>query len=631
MDSTIKPDAAFLDAYKWMEESFSNLFITGKAGTGKSTLVEYFKKHTKKKYVVLASTGVAAMHVGGQTIHSFFGFPPRVMRPGDPEIMLWENSKPQKKIVNQLDTLIIDEVSMVRADLLDAISESLQLQLANKEPFGGVQVILVGDAFQLAPVDRDNAREDDFSLPERRMYKSAFFFSADAFKQGGFKIVELMKVWRQSETTFVNLLNQIRTGQIDETTLHHLNNHVDEGWEQRDGILLSTTNALADRENARQLDALKGKTVVLQGAISGKFPDNMMRADLELRLKKGARVMTLTNDPERRWQNGSIGTVIEFKDDEETESKGVLVELDHGGVVLVTDHQWENASYGFNTSKDEINRRVNGTYRQMPLRLAWGITIHKSQGLGFDNVRLHLGNGSFAPGQLYVALSRCRSLKGLCLVKQIRPQDIIVSEVVTGFYAWFQRQVNAGNDLWVAKPRRPQPQTKNTEDQKKLLDEAKASRAAKREKENLAIGKRAKEGARWKAEEVEMAIAMWNGGESLSNIAEKLQRSNGSVNSKLIGSGMYVAYVPEKDLLLTLAEGMEAPPGVPGGNKMKEDWSKEERQRLIEMYNNGEQPFAMSQVLNRSIHSMVWQLERAGVFIDLPATFGPYVLSRRFQ
>jgi ATP-dependent DNA helicase PIF1 len=410
-------------AYDLMEKTSQSLFVTGRAGTGKSSLLNYFRKHTKKKFVVLAPTGLAALQVGGVTIHSFFGFRLRTMIPHDPDIRAWGKTHPRLKVLQKMDALIIDEVSMVRSDIMDAIDYSLRLNLGNDAPFGGKQLILIGDVFQLPPVEQAN----DIQNVENDEDASPYFFDSMAFRNLIPKVIELKKVYRQNEDDFLHLLNRIRTGSASDADLDELNQHTHQKNNNSLTVTLSAINAIADNINLKNLMTLKTTSSAFEAIVAGNFPEKIYPAPFHLRLKTGAQIMMVKNDLNGRWVNGSIG-VVEYLDEDE-----IKVRFADGEVYTVEKVTWENKNYSWDKSTRAITAAVQGTFRQYPLRLAWAMTIHKSQGLTFDNIAVDLGKGAFAHGQLYVALSRCRTLGGIQLNSKIALKDIIVDERVERF------------------------------------------------------------------------------------------------------------------------------------------------------------------------------------------------------
>jgi ATP-dependent DNA helicase PIF1 len=410
-------------AYFLMDQTSETFFLTGRAGTGKSTLLNYFRTHTTKKHIVLAPTGLAAIQVGASTIHSFFGFPLRELIADDPEIRSWNSSHPRLKILWEADTIIIDEVSMVRADIMDGIDQSLRLNLKNDIPFGGKQMIFIGDVFQLPPVASDNGK---LQSDENDMERSYFFFASHAYQQCKPRIVELKKIHRQRDDDFIFILNRLRTGIIDESDLAVLNERCIESIDDF-GVTLATTNAIAGHVNESQLNELRSIPFIFKGSIEGNFPEHNLPAPKSLLLKAGAQVMMVKNDLFGRWVNGSIGK-IEYVDDSE-----IRVRFRDGSVQLVERVVWEQKQYEWDKKANIISFSVVGTYRQFPMRLAWAITIHKSQGLTFDTITIDLGKGAFAHGQLYVAISRCKTLDGIKLKRKIQLSDVMVDDDVTSF------------------------------------------------------------------------------------------------------------------------------------------------------------------------------------------------------
>ncbi len=409
-----------------LEKTDKSLFITGRAGTGKSTLLRLFRQSSRKKIVVVAPTGIAALNVGGQTIHSFFGFPPR------PDFQDHITKRRNRRLYKNMDVLVIDEISMVRADLLDGIDRFLRLNRDNPIPFGGVQLVLFGDLFQLPPVVSSPNEKMLFQL----YYESPYFFSANVFEDIDFQLemLELRTIYRQTERHFIRLLDAVRTNRVDYDDLEDLNErHIPKFESEENYITLSTRNAIVNKINSRELNCLVGDKYTYFAKVEGKFDPKQFPTDQVLQLKVGAQVMFLKNDPERQFVNGTIGKVIDLKDDlikvRITNQKGTKETIEVGKA------DWEILKY--TTKKDtpsEISSEVIGTFSQYPLRLAWAITIHKSQGKTFDRVIIDLGSGSFEHGQTYVALSRCRTLEGIVLKQAIRQRDIMVDERIVEFY-----------------------------------------------------------------------------------------------------------------------------------------------------------------------------------------------------
>jgi ATP-dependent DNA helicase PIF1 len=407
-------------------EAGHNLFITGKAGTGKSTLLQLFRRTTDRRVAVLAPTGVAALNVGGQTIHSFFGFPPYLFNPQE-----LKKKKRFQQLFSQLDTLIIDEISMVRADLLDHIDYFLRLNLGNARPFGGLQLVFFGDLFQLPPVVSSAAERQYFS----HTYSSPYFFAAKVMQDFDFQAIELHKAYRQENKLFLRLLDAIRLNQAEADELELLNSRYLPGFQsEKHYITLSARNITVDSINRRELEAIDLPARAYLASIQGDFPLSQYPTEAVLSLKQGARVMLLRNDPGRQFVNGSLGVIVALTDDV------IKVQLEdederQGKIVEITRVVWEIIRYVFDKHQPEqLSTEVIGSFRQFPLRLAWAVTIHKAQGKTFDRVSVDLGGGAFEHGQTYVALSRCRSLEGVVLRQPLRQRDILVDEQVVDYY-----------------------------------------------------------------------------------------------------------------------------------------------------------------------------------------------------
>jgi len=415
----INPD--FKACLHEMERTQNCLFITGKAGTGKSTLLRYWRKHTRKKAVVLAPTGIAALNIGGQTIHSFFGFPPRPLK--KEEIKVRRN----RKMFQALDAIIIDEISMVRADMLEQIDYFLRVNTNIRKPFGGIQMIFFGDLFQLPPVVA--SREEKMLFHQH--YDSPYFFSAAVFKKElEINMIELRQVYRQDNRRFIRLLDSIRLRRIDEEEFEELNERYIEDFEDDDFyVILSARNASVDQINKEKLAELEGETYSYVAQITGSV--SVLPADTPLDLKVGAQVMFLKNDPKRRYVNGTVGKVEELTQD----SIKVSILKPNGtiGMINVEQYEWDVVKHTMNEQL-EIDTQNVGKFTQYPLRLAWAMTIHKSQGKTFDRVIIDMGKGAFEFGQTYVALSRCRTLEGIVLRRPLKPQDIFVDERIVDFY-----------------------------------------------------------------------------------------------------------------------------------------------------------------------------------------------------
>lgn len=413
----------------------NSLFLTGKAGTGKSTLLRYIASTTKKKHVILAPTGIAAINAGGVTLHSFFKLPFHPLLPNDTRYSVRNIRNTLRyngekiKMLRELELIIIDEISMVRADIIDFIDKVLRVYCRNmREPFGGKQMLLVGDIYQLEPV----LKEEDRQLLHN-FYQGYFFFDAIVFRTFRLISIELRKVYRQSDPVFINILDHIRSNHATDADLALLNKRVTTNQvvpsDNEMRITLSTRRDTVDYINQQELAKLSGDTVVFTGIIKGEFPENSLPTPIKLEVKPGAQVIFIKNDMSHRWVNGTLGTVTCID-----KSKQIItVVTDDKKEYDVEPDQWENIRYHFNEKEQKIEDELIGTYIQFPLRLAWAITIHKSQGLTFKNVNIDFTGGVFAGGQTYVALSRCTSLEGINLKSAIRPSEIFVRQEVTNF------------------------------------------------------------------------------------------------------------------------------------------------------------------------------------------------------
>jgi len=422
--SDIEVTPEYRQILEWLKAKAPFVFVTGKAGTGKTTLIHYLRGKFKGNSVVVAPTGVAALNVSGATIHSFFRFPPRIVT--DEDIKLIRD----RKVYQKLRLLIIDEISMVRADIIDAVDKFLQHNRDVAEPFGGVQVLMVGDLFQLPPVLKGPERE-----ALRRMgYESPYFFSAKVFQRCQMAPKELTKIYRQSEEHFISILNQVRTAESVDEALESLNQRcIPANGGAEPIIILACTNRVADAINEQELNKLSTPIQTFEGEVSGKFAleGEKLPSPINLSLKIEAQVMFTKNDERKRWVNGTLGKVVEF------EGNAVRVETEEGAmreIYDVTPVKWESFKYVYDEKRDRIRPVSAGVYWQYPLMLAWAVTIHKIQGKTLEKVRLDLGEGAFDYGQVYVALSRCRSLEDIHLSKPIRSKDIQCDPVIKRFY-----------------------------------------------------------------------------------------------------------------------------------------------------------------------------------------------------
>ena len=412
-----------------------SLFLTGKAGTGKSTFLRHIAETTKKKHVILAPTGIAAINAGGQTLHSFFKLPFHPLLPNDSSYSIRNIRKTLKysgeltKLLRELDLIIIDEISMVRADIIDFIDKVLRIYCRNmREPFGGKQLLLVGDIFQLEPV----IKEDEWRLMQP-FYASAYFFAAKVWQEMQLVSIELRKVYRQSDSQFIGLLDRIRQNHATDADLQSINARVNQSSKQKENgfeITLATRRDTVDYINDLHLSELEGDSTIFKGHIKGDFPETSLPAPMELEIKPGAQVIFIKNDKEKRWVNGTLGVVIYID-----EGEGIITVVDEDGHEYDVEREvWENMRYTFNEKEQKIEEEMLGSFIQFPLRLAWAITVHKSQGLTFRHVKIDFsGGGAFAGGQTYVALSRCTSLEGITLEAPIRRSDIFVRAEVVAF------------------------------------------------------------------------------------------------------------------------------------------------------------------------------------------------------
>ena len=416
-------------AWQFLEGTQTSVFLTGKAGTGKTTFLKTLREHTSKRTIVLAPTGVAAINAEGQTIHSFFQLPFTPFIPGAQreEQQFFRFSKEKKNIIRTLDLLVIDEISMVRADLLDAIDDVMRRFRNHTLPFGGVQLLLIGDLQQLAPV----AKDDEWQLLSR-YYDTPYFFGSRALKQIPLITIELQHIYRQQDPQFISLLADIRNNNITEQTMQLLNSRYIPNFREPDNedwIRLTTHNNTAQQHNDMRMAMLSSPSHAFDAEISGNFPEYSYPTDAHLMLKVGAQVMFVKNDTStaHRFYNGKIGRITAFKQD----GIDVMCKGD-SQPIFVEQMTWENMRYTINDETKAIEEEVEGTFRQFPLRLAWAITVHKSQGLTFDHAVIDI-NHAFAHGQTYVALSRCRTLNGMVLTAPLNQSSVITDSNVNAF------------------------------------------------------------------------------------------------------------------------------------------------------------------------------------------------------
>lgn len=438
MKAKIELNQEFKKALALMEETTKNVFITGRAGTGKSTLLTFWRGKTKKKAVVLAPTGVAALNVQGQTIHSFFRFRPDITLD-----KVRKRFSKGKNIYREIETIVIDEISMVRSDLLDCVDKFIRLNGKDKTlPFGGIQMIFIGDLYQIPPVVTGKERQIFKTL-----YKSQYFFDAKVFAGLEMEFIELEKVYRQHDQGFIDLLNAIRNNSATEEHLEAINARFSPHFDPsiKDFfIYLTPTNKLAEEINQKQLAKIKGRLYTYHGEILGDFNLRSLPTKIDLSIKKGSQVMMLNNDSNSRWVNGSVGKLIKIK---RTKHKVdiIIIKLINGEKVEVAPFTWELFKFSLDKKTNQLISETIGSFIQYPLMLAWAVTIHKSQGKTFDRVIIDIGGGTFVHGQIYVALSRCTTLQGLVLKKPIEKKHIFMDWRVVKFLTQYQYQISEDN------------------------------------------------------------------------------------------------------------------------------------------------------------------------------------------
>lgn len=426
-----------LQAYEFIANTNSSFFLTGRAGTGKTTFLQNVQKSVNKNFITLAPTGVAAILAGGDTIHSFFGLPLEVCAPGTCGKM----NKARILTLIHADTIIIDEVSMVRCDIIDAIDYTMRKVLRTTLPFGGKQVVFIGDMFQLPPVVKSGVEKEML----RDIYRTEefFFYKANVIKRMGLTKIEFQKVYRQDEDpTFLRILENVRMNKVAPENIMELNKRVmSPSIEDGMVITLASVNKTADKINQKRLADIDAEEFVYEGSVTGRFEEKKFPVEYELRLKVGAQVMFTRNDIQRRWANGTLAKVVKLNKDE------IHVELESGDTYVVPCCSWDSYSYEYDRESKKIKKETIGTFTQYPLKLAWAITVHKSQGMTFEKMAIDLSYGFFVPGQLYVALSRLRSLNGLFLSKNVIPQYVNTNREIITFAIGYNDDKVINNEI----------------------------------------------------------------------------------------------------------------------------------------------------------------------------------------
>jgi len=450
LDNIDLDNVEFQNAWNLIRNTHRSVFLTGKAGTGKSTFLKYICAHTSKEHVVLAPTGIAAVNVGGQTLHSFFKIPFKPLLPDDPDFsprrirQTLRYSAQKVKLIKKLDLIIIDEISMVRCDIIDFIDKVLRIYSNNmREPFGGKQLLFVGDIFQLEPVITRDMHDI-----LRRYYQQFFFFNARVFNQLGLIPIELRKIYRQTDSNFIAMLDRVRLSHASSNDLQLLNGRCNFDYKEPDNGLvmtLATRRDTVDAINDAHMQALDTPEYVFTGVVTDIFPDNDLPTNKELSLKLGAQVIFIRNDKEGRWVNGTLGKVSRVDED------GIEVELENGDGYILDQEIWENVQYTYDEKEKKVIENVVGTFKQYPIKPAWALTVHKSQGLTFNNIVIDFAGGAFSSGQTYVALSRCTSLEGITLLKPLSQRDIIVNTAIVDFSRQFNNQAAINDAMLVEK------------------------------------------------------------------------------------------------------------------------------------------------------------------------------------